>query len=119
MSGHPEIAREYVELRNFLAQSNPAPNMAFEVKFELVGSSLMAKNSVSGAFVEVAKLQPIYTQLFMPHYGVRFEIYSSSLIKFVNKALRNELPEFRKGLLLGLTEKHRNSLGFKPGYEPP
>ncbi len=35
MSDHAQIVRNYVELRNYLAKSNPQPDMEFEIHFKI------------------------------------------------------------------------------------
>lgn len=119
MSAHSEIVRDYVELRNYLAQSHPQPNMEFEVHFEIRSGCLLAVSSLTQAGVEVAKVQPKFFQLFIPHYGLRFEKYSLDLIKYINEnfaKVKTRKKPMRRIVLLAL--KHRKSLNLKRGYEP-
>ncbi|MBS1972688.1 MAG: hypothetical protein JSU04_20445 [Bdellovibrionales bacterium] len=119
MSGHSEIVRDYVELRNYLAQSHPQPNMEFEICFKIKSESLIAFSSQSKVGSEIAKVQPIFFQLYTPHYGVRFESYASDLIKYVNDNYKkNGAPKDPVGRILHLCQEHRKSLKLKSGYEP-
>jgi len=118
MSEHSQIVREYVELRNYLAQSNPEPNMPFEVHFKIIGNALVAFNTVTKTPVEMAKIQPQFFHLYSPHYGLRFEKYSFSLITFINTRLKKDEIAYIKRDIVSLAGQHRKSLGLKEKYEP-
>lgn len=119
MSAHSEIVRDYVELRNYLAQSHPQPNMEFEIHFKIQSGSLLAFSSLTKASVEVAKIQPVFFRPFKPHYGVRFEVYSSDLIEYIidNFQSTENSAEANKRII-NLCHQHRKSLNLKKGYEP-
>lgn len=117
MSAHSEIVRSYIELRNYLAKSNPQPNMEFEIKFKIIKQSLMAFNTQSGAVVEVAKVRPNFPGVFVPHYGCMFERYSTDLIKYINENLLKESKE-PNGEIVSLASRHKSSLNLKKAYEP-
>ncbi len=72
MSEHSEIVHEYIKLRNFLAISHPHANMKFDIGFIIKEGSLLAFSSVSKSSIEIAKIQPEFFYLYIPHYGLRF-----------------------------------------------
>lgn len=118
MSEHSEIVRSYIELRNYLAQSNPQPNMEFEVNFKIEGTSLFAFNTISKAKTELAKIQPNFFRLYSPPSGVRFEPYSFSLMSFLNKRINLNGPTPVKDQIVSLAQIHKRSLALKKAYEP-
>lgn len=117
MSAHSEIVRSYIELRNYLAKSNPQANMEFEIHFKISNSALLAFSSQSKASVELAKVRPTYPGIFMPHYGCPFHEYATDLIQYVNKHLRKE-PTDTNTEILKLTVSHKSSLNLRRAYEP-
>lgn len=118
MSEHVQIVRDYIALRNYLARSNPQPNMTFEIIFIINNSSLMATNNITGALVELAKIQPHFFNLYLPHSGNFFEQYSISVIKFINRNLNvNELNKI-ESQIVNLAEQHRKNLNLERAYEP-
>lgn len=119
MSAHSEIVRDYIELRNFLAQSHPQANMKFEIHFKIQSGSLLAFSSISKASVELAKIQPGFYRLFIPHYEVRFEYYALSLVRYINKHFKMPANTLEApGTILSLSYKHRKNLDLKNSYEP-
>ena len=120
MSEHSEIVHSYIELRNFLATSHPKPNMKFEIGFVINEQSLLAFSSVSKSSVEVAKIQPIYSHLYIPNYGLRFESYSLSLIEFINDSIVIDTEDVKANneSIVYLCLQHRKSLDLKIAYEP-
>ncbi len=117
MSAHSEIVRSYIELRNYLAKSNPQPNMKFEVNFKVLNQSLMAFNTVTGASIEVAKIRPNFPGVFMPHYGCIFERYATDLIRYINMGLLKNVNQSNDEIL-SLSLKHKDSLNLNKAYEP-
>lgn len=117
MSAHSEIVRSYIELRNYLAKSNPQANMEFEIHFKISNSALLAFSSQSKASVELAKVRPTYPGIFMPHYGCPFHEYATDLIQYVNKHLSKE-PTDTNMEIIKLTVSHKSSLNLRRAYEP-
>lgn len=118
MSAHSEIIRDYIELRNFLAQSHPQPNMNFEVAFEIRHGQLLAISSISHGSIEICRIQPHFWRLYIPHHGVRFETFSMALINFVNLRSKNCEPKGIQKSILSLATQFKNNLDLKAGYEP-
>lgn len=118
MSEHSEVVRDYVELRNYLARSNPQPNMEFEINFKIENGSLLAFNTLTKAKVELARVRPRLFGIFLPHYGTMFEKYSASLIKYVNSHLDMENSQDTTEDVIKLAHKHKKSLSLREAYEP-
>lgn len=119
MKEHSEVVRDYIELRNYLARSNPRPNMEFEIQFKVENGSLMAFNSLSKAKVELARIRSGgYPGIFLPHYGSLFEIYSASLIDYVNEHLVGVVQIEMENEVVRLASVHKGSLNLAKAYEP-
>ncbi|WP_413612870.1 hypothetical protein [Bdellovibrio sp. HCB-110] len=118
MSEHSEVVRDYVELRNYLARSNPQPNMEFEINFKIENGSLLAFNTLSKAKVELARVRPHSVNLYLPYYGVMFEKYAVSLIRYVNSQQNMENSVNAITEIIKLANHHKKSLGLREAYEP-
>lgn len=120
MSEHSEIVRDYIELRNFLAVSHPRPNMHFDVGFVIENKSLLAFSSASKSSIEVAKIQPQYFRLYLPHYDLRFGHYCESLTRFVNSHYKTPTENSKSSLerIIFFAHQHKRSLDLKVAYEP-
>ena len=118
MPSHPEVVHAYIELRNILAKSHPQPNMKFETGFLLAEKSLLIFSSVSKKSLEIARIQPHYFHLFIPHFSVFGEAYTLSLLKYVNRRLKFESEKEAREQIINLCYQHRKTLGLGPAYEP-
>jgi len=117
MSAHSEIVRDYIELRNFLAQSHPQPNLKFDVEFDLVKNRLLARSSLTKAGIEIIGVQPNFWRLYLPPSALRFEIFSLAMIKYINERLPKTTKSLEKSILT-LAVQYKNNLDLKAGYEP-
>lgn len=117
MPSQPEVAQAYTELRNILAKSHPQPNMRFEIGFLLAEKSLLIFSSVSKKSLEIAKIQPHYFNLFIPHFCAFGEAYAFSLLKYVNRRLSFESEKEAREQIIYLCHQHRKTLGLGPKYD--
>jgi hypothetical protein len=117
MSEHSEIVREYVEIRNLLGRSNPEPNMKFKIIFVIENNALYMVNKLSQYKLEVARVQPIFIRVYVPHYGYSYENFSRGLARFINN--RMDLKEKdKKARALVLAYNFKETLDLNAGYEP-
>jgi|GEM_PF-5233503 hypothetical protein len=114
MSEHAEVVRDYVALRNFLARSNPKPNMPFEIKFVIEGNILLASNSITLSKTQLAKLEPLVPRLLVIEN--QFSSYTRDLTEYANRYLNRSTLD--KSDIIELAITHRKSLGLNYGYEP-
>ena len=114
MSEHAEVVRDYVALRNFLARSNPKPNMPFEIEFAIEGNVLLAKNSVTQSKTQLAKFEIRTPRLVA--IDNQFLFYARDLVEFANKYITGSTLD--KSEIIRLAMIHRKGLGLKYGYEP-
>lgn len=92
--------------------------MEFEIHFKVERASLMAFNTCSKAKVELARIQPHFFNLYLPHYGYLFEYYSSDLVLFINRNLNNTDFKDVNGRIVELAHRHKRSLNLGNAYEP-
>ncbi len=78
----------------------------------------MAFNTLTKAKVELARIQPNFFNLYLPHYGYLFENYSKDLVIFVNNNLNSKEFTDIKARIVELAHKHKRSLNLGNAYEP-